>query len=130
MLFSPGPHHNFITESYDQHGFQLEDGTDVRGSMICLPNSYVLWEPKRAADITIESLRLLELVIPKIGVKLRMKVATARVSVEVLARASRTRTRASCCVFWLQYASVGIQKRARVMLRLVASVRIGQHTEA
>lgn len=53
--------------SYDDHGFQLTDGVDVRGSMICLPNSYVLWEPKRSADITVESLLLLELVIPKIG---------------------------------------------------------------
>lgn len=39
--------------------------------MICLPNSYVLWEPKRSADITVESLLLLELVIPKIGVNTR-----------------------------------------------------------
>lgn len=53
--------------SYDNHGFQLTDGVDVRGSMICLPNSYVLWEPKRSADITVESLLLIELVIPKIG---------------------------------------------------------------
>lgn len=53
--------------SYDPHGFQLGDGVDVRGSMICLPNSYVLWEPKHSADITVESLRLLELVTPKIG---------------------------------------------------------------
>lgn len=45
----------------------MEDGVDVRGSMICLPNSYVLWAPKTSADITVESLRLLELVTPKIG---------------------------------------------------------------
>ena len=35
--------------------------------MICFPNSFVLWEPKQAKDITLESLHLLELVTPKIG---------------------------------------------------------------
>ncbi|CAM9947003.1 unnamed protein product [Hapterophycus canaliculatus] len=34
--------------------------------MICMPNSFVLWAPKRLSEITVESLRLLELVIPKI----------------------------------------------------------------
>lgn len=52
---------------YDPHGFQLGDGVDVRGSMICMPNSFVLWHPKRPSDITVESLRIVELVIPKIG---------------------------------------------------------------
>lgn len=32
-----------------------------------MPNSFVLWKPKRVSDITIESLRILELIIPKIG---------------------------------------------------------------
>lgn len=53
--------------SYDDWGFQLGDGVDVRGSIIALPNSYVLWQPKRVADVTIESLRVVELVKPKIG---------------------------------------------------------------
>lgn len=35
--------------------------------MICMPNSFVLWAPKELSEITVESLRLLELVIPKIG---------------------------------------------------------------
>lgn len=52
---------------YDPHGFELGDGVDVRGSMICMPNSFVLWKPKTVPEITIESLRILELVIPKIG---------------------------------------------------------------
>lgn len=52
---------------YDPHGFQLSDGMDVRGSMICMPNSFVLWKPKRPSEITVESLRILELVIPKTG---------------------------------------------------------------
>lgn len=53
---------------YDPHGFQLGDGVDVRGSIVCMPNSFVLWEPKTPSEITIESLRILELVIPKIGI--------------------------------------------------------------
>lgn len=56
-----------LRNRYDPHGFQLGDGVDVRGSMICMPNSFVLWRPKRPSEITIESLRILELVIPKIG---------------------------------------------------------------
>lgn len=66
MEDDPGSRKKVVIDGYDDHGFQLTDGVDVRGSMICLPNSYVLWEPKRSADITVESLLLLELVIPKI----------------------------------------------------------------
>lgn len=58
---------HFPRHRYDPHGFQLGDGVDVRGSMICMPNSFVLWQPKIPSDITVESLRILELVIPKIG---------------------------------------------------------------
>lgn len=52
---------------YDDWGFEMTDGVDVRGSIIALPNSYFLWAPKKFENITIESLRVVELVRPKIG---------------------------------------------------------------
>ncbi|CAM9401619.1 unnamed protein product [Sphacelaria rigidula] len=48
----------------------MTDGVDVRGSMLALPNSYFLWAPKTFDDITVESLRLVELVQPKIDLLL------------------------------------------------------------
>lgn len=63
-----GSRKKIVLAGYDSHGFQLGDGVDVRGSILCFPNSFVLWEPKRARDITVESLHLLELVTPKIDI--------------------------------------------------------------
>ncbi|CAM9896171.1 unnamed protein product [Ectocarpus sp. 13 AM-2016] len=66
MEDDPDSRKKVVIGGYDPHGFQLGDGVDVRGSMICMPNSFVLWQPKRPSDITVESLRIVELVIPKI----------------------------------------------------------------
>ena len=51
---------------------------DVRGSMICMPNSFVLWKPKRVPEITVESLRIVELIIPKIGKLIRLDACPLR----------------------------------------------------
>ncbi|CAM9151855.1 unnamed protein product [Pylaiella littoralis] len=66
MEDDPESRKKIVIDGYDPHGFQLGDGVDVRGSIVCMPNSFVLWEPKTPSEITIESLRILELVIPKI----------------------------------------------------------------
>ncbi|CAM9284444.1 unnamed protein product [Scytosiphon promiscuus] len=70
MEDDPESRKKIVIGGYDPHGFQLGDGVDVRGSMICMPNSFVLWAPKQLSEITVESLRLLELVIPKIDLLL------------------------------------------------------------
>ena len=55
-----------ITE-YGDRCFQVND-TLIRQSVILLPSSVYLWEPKRFSDITIESLSIFTLLYPTIEI--------------------------------------------------------------
>ena len=55
-----------LITAYSSGGFSLQNAYAV-GSVGLLPRGYFHWNIKRAEDITIESLALFHMVVPRIG---------------------------------------------------------------
>ncbi|CAM9655592.1 unnamed protein product, partial [Phaeothamnion confervicola] len=69
---------------YDPEGFVV-GAVRPRGSILAFPRGYVLWRPTRVEDITVESLKIVGLLKPKVGAFHRSAVKkNSRVAVSVL----------------------------------------------